>query len=55
LNLPAGIAVTKDNLQIFQQQAAPGFQLEKVIFVLNQYGKPSISVYGLGEMQTMKP
>lgn len=51
LNLPAGIAVTKDNLQYFQQLAAPGFKLENVIFVLNQYGTPTLSVYGLGLME----
>jgi DNA-binding beta-propeller fold protein YncE len=54
LNLPSGIAVTKDNLQIFQQKAAPGFILENVIFVLNQYGRPSISMYGLGSMEGKK-
>lgn len=51
LDLPAGIAVTRDNLQYFQKLAAPGFQLEEVVFVVNQFGSPAISVYGLGEMQ----
>lgn len=51
LNLPAGIAVTKDNLAYFQKYAAPGFRVENVIFVINQYGKPSLSVYGFGKMQ----
>lgn len=51
LNLPAGIAVTRDNLDYFQQFAAPGFKLEELIFVLNQYGSPKISIYGLGQMQ----
>lgn len=54
LNLPAGIAVTKDNLPYFQKLAAPGFKLESVIFVLNQYGSPTLSVYGLGEMEGRK-
>ncbi|MDR3578338.1 MAG: 6-bladed beta-propeller [Oryzomonas sp.] len=55
LSLPAGIAVTKDNLQYFQKYAVPGFQLESLIFVVNQFGQnmciPRISVYGLGEMK----
>lgn len=54
LNLPAGIAVTTDNLEHFQKLAAPGFRLEQVIFVVNQYTSPinpSISVYGYGSMQ----
>jgi len=56
LNLPAGIAVTKDNLQYFQKFAAPGFKLERVIFVVNQFTtpiNPAISVYGLGKMEGM--
>jgi NHL repeat len=58
LNLPAGIAVTKDNLDYFQKFAVPGFKLEYLIFVVNQYGQdwciPRISVYGLGQMQGKK-
>ena len=55
LSLPAGIAVTKDNLKYFQRYAVPGFQLESLIFVVNQFGQnmciPRISVYGIGEMK----
>ena len=51
LNLPVGIAVTKDNLDYFQKMAAPGFVLEAVILVTNQYGAEKVSVYGLGQMQ----
>jgi sugar lactone lactonase YvrE len=58
LNMPAGIMVTKENLQYFQKYAVPGFQLESVIFVVNQFGRqfciPRISVYGLGRMQDKK-
>jgi DNA-binding beta-propeller fold protein YncE len=54
LNLPAGIAVTTDNLEFFQKMTAPGFQVEQVIFVVNQYTSPinpAISVYGFGSMK----
>jgi len=55
LSLPAGIAVTKENMEYFQKFAVPGFQLESLIFVVNQFGQnmciPRISVYGLGEMK----
>ena len=54
LNLPAGIAVSSDNLQFFQKMAAPGFKLETVIFVVNQYGIPSVSIFGLGEKEGAK-
>lgn len=58
LNLPAGVAVTKDNLAYFQQFAAPGFKLQEVIFVTNQYSSPinhNLAVYGMGEMEGKKP
>jgi len=54
LNLPAGIAVSTDNLEHFQKLAAPGFKLQQIIYVVNQYASPinySLAVYGLGEME----
>ena len=57
LNLPAGIAVTTDNLPYFQKLAAPGFILDKVVFVANQSLteiNSFISVYGVGEMEGSK-
>lgn len=58
LDLPAGIVVTKENLDYFQKFAAPGFKLESLIFVVNQFGQdwciPRISVYGMGRMQGKK-
>jgi DNA-binding beta-propeller fold protein YncE len=60
LNMPAGITVTSDKnlLQYFKKYAVKGFELENLIFVVNQYGQefciPRISVYGLGQMQDKK-
>lgn len=51
LNIPAGIAVTDDDLDFYQQFAAPGFDLEQVILVVNQVGRYKINIYGLGKMQ----
>jgi DNA-binding beta-propeller fold protein YncE len=51
LNLPAGIAVTDQDLDYYQQFAAPGFELEQVILVVNQVGRYKINIYGLGKMQ----
>jgi len=54
LNGPAGIATSKDNLEYFQKYAAPGFQIERLIYVVSQFGQefciPRISVYGMGKM-----
>ena len=58
LDIPSGIAVTKENLSYYQKYAVPGFQLEELIFVVNQFGHdwciPRISIYGLGQMQGQK-
>ncbi len=51
MNLPADVAVTTENLAFFQKLAAPGFILEKVILVTNQFGRDKIGIYGLGRMQ----
>lgn len=57
LNLPAGVAVTNDAnlLRHYQKFAVKGFQLESLIFVVNQAGAefciPRISIFGLGQMQ----
>ena len=51
LNIPAGIAVTDQDLDYYQQFAAPGFALEQVILVVNQIGRYKINIYGLGKMQ----
>ena len=60
LSLPAGIAVTKDEalMRYFQKYAVPGFKLENLVFVVNQFGSefciPRISVYGMGLMEGKK-
>lgn len=45
-SLPAGIAVDYDNVRYFEKFAAPGKQIEYLIFLTNQYGNPRVSVYG---------
>ena len=54
LNIPSGIAISSDNVDYFKKFAAPGFKLERIIFVANQSTtaiNPSVSVYGMGEMK----
>jgi sugar lactone lactonase YvrE len=55
LSAPTGIAVTTELVDYYQKFAAPGFKLEKLIFVVNQFGTeycvPPVSIYGLGEMK----
>lgn len=49
LNLPAGIAVSNQNLATFQSMAAPDFELEQVVMVVSQVGKHRVSIYGVGK------
>lgn len=48
LYLPSGLSISDQNLSFWQAMAAPGFQLDFVIFVTNQYGPNGLSVYGFG-------
>ena len=51
LNVPAGLAVSKDNLEYFQKLAAPGFKLEEVVLAINQVGEHRIVIYGFGQQE----
>jgi len=51
MNMPTAVAVTTDNLDYYQKLAAPGFILEQVIIVTNQFGDDKVAIYGLGEMK----
>ncbi|WP_321367342.1 hypothetical protein [uncultured Desulfuromusa sp.] len=51
LNIPAGISVTDQDLDFYEQYAAPGFILEQVVVVISQVGRYKINIYGLGKMQ----
>ena len=55
LSGPTGIVVTTDNLAHYQKYAVKGFKLERLVFVVNQFGTefcvPPVTIYGLGQMQ----
>jgi len=53
LYLPTDISIDYENVAYFQPYAAPGFQLEYVILVSNQFGPNKVNVYGFGKMQGM--
>ena len=46
LYLPAGLAIDYDNVAFFQKYAAPGYQIEFLIYVANQAGANKVSVFG---------
>jgi hypothetical protein len=51
LELPAGIAIDYDDVDLFQKYAAPGFTLEHLVLVSSQLGERKINVYGFGHKQ----
>jgi hypothetical protein len=51
MNLPAGIAVTRDNLDYYQTLASPDFELESVLLVTNHFGDNRLGVYGIGKLR----
>lgn len=52
-NLPTDIEINYKNVKYFQKYAAPGFEIEFVILVANQFGPNKVSVYGYGKMKGM--
>jgi len=53
--MPAGVWIDYDNVDLFKQYAAPGFEIDYLILVANQFSPISaISVYGYGRMSGKK-
>ena len=48
MNLPTVVTIDYDNVEYFQEYAAPGFEIEYLVLVANQYGSNKIAVYGFG-------
>lgn len=52
LNLPAGICIDYANVAHFKQYVAPGFEVECLVLISNQYGDHKINVYALGQRKS---
>jgi hypothetical protein len=48
LELPAKVLLDYDNVDLFQQFAAPDFKIEHLVVVMNQYGPRKVCVFGFG-------
>ena len=46
LYLPAGLAIDYENAGLFQKFSAPGYQIDFLIYVINQAGAQKVSVFG---------
>ena len=44
--LPAGLAIDYDSIKYFQRYINPGFEIEYLIFAINQFGPVKINIYG---------
>ncbi len=51
VNLPAALVVDYDDVPLFQRYAAPGFHLEYLVLVVNQFGSSKLNVYGFGRLE----
>lgn len=51
LDLPAKVVIDYDHVGLFQQYAAPGFQVEYLVLASSQLGDRKVSVYGYGRQK----
>lgn len=47
--LPSGIFIDYDNIEYFREYIDPNFEVEHLIFVVNQFGPRLVNVYGYGK------
>ena len=52
MSLPAGVAISYDNLDYFKPYVYKDFNLKFLIYVTNQFGSNKIGVYGFVEEKT---
>jgi sugar lactone lactonase YvrE len=46
LNIPAKVVIDYDNVELFADRVAPGYDIEYLIFVTNQFGLHKVNVFG---------
>jgi DNA-binding beta-propeller fold protein YncE len=51
INLPTVVKIDYDNVEYFQQYAAPNFEIEYLVLVASQYGLNKVVVFGFGELR----
>jgi hypothetical protein len=49
MNLPAGVAVSDEGVELFADRLHPGFAPRRLIAVTNQFGPTKVVVYAMGE------
>ena len=51
LDLPAKVVIDYEHTALFAAYAAPGFQVEHLVIVTNQFGERKVSVFGFGHQK----
>jgi len=51
LELPAKVSIDYDNVKYFQRYAGPGFRIDYLIFVTNQFGDRRVNVFASGKQE----
>jgi hypothetical protein len=54
MSLPAGIAVSDGDVELFEDYVHPAFEAERIVVVTNQFGLNKVSVYALGRLREGK-
>lgn len=55
LNLPAQIRIDYDNVALFEDRVAPGYDLDYLVIVTSQFGASKVDVYGFLTREGPKP
>jgi len=48
LSLPTKVIIDYDDVDLFKSYAAPGFEVEHLVIVINQFGPRKVSIFGFG-------
>ena len=51
MDLPAGLAITENDLDVFAKYVHPAFKAEKILVVTNQFGPHRVAVYAIGQLK----
>jgi DNA-binding beta-propeller fold protein YncE len=51
MSMPTVVKIDYDNVSYFEQYMAPGFDIEYLVIVANQFGLNSVVVFGFGELR----
>jgi hypothetical protein len=54
MDLPAGLDVHEEDLDLFEKYVHPAFEAERLVLVTNQFGNQKVNVYAIGHLKPGK-